>query len=263
VRETDRWADAVPVPVALTSVDGVALHADWYPADAPAAPMDERRVAPVVVLVHGVTGHARSPEFCFAIARWRTVAHVLALELRGHGRSAGLSTLGAWEHLDVAAALDHVAAYLPGAPVWLVGIGLGGAACLNAAVGAGPELAGVVTVSAPAWPDYTSPAGRRLERRCRTRAGRLLLRTMLATRVAPTIPCAPEPADNAALVRAPLILVHDPADPVVGAFHAIELHTEAHEPKELWWVSDAGHGNALLSPMVVGRLTARFAAGPG
>ena len=57
--------------------------------------------------------------------------------------------------------------------------------------------------------------------------------------------------------------MHDPADPVVGAFHAIELHTEAHEPKELWWVGDAGHGNALLSPMVVGRLTARFAAGAG
>ena len=92
-----------------------------------------------------------------------TWAHVVALDLRGHGRSAGRSTFGVAEPADVAAAVAAGRALAPGLPVVALGISLGGASALFAA-GGGSPLAGVIAVSAPAWRDLTSPAGVRLAR---------------------------------------------------------------------------------------------------
>ena len=104
----------------------------------------------------GFSNWSRSWEVHAAVDELSTWAHVVALDLRGHGRSAGRSTFGVAEPADVGAAVAAGRTLAPGLPVVALGISLGGASALLAA-GGGTPLAGVVTVSAPAWRDLDQP----------------------------------------------------------------------------------------------------------
>lgn len=80
-----------------------------------------------VVLVHGFSHSSRTPRIHAFARRLAQDVHVVVPDLRGHGRSGGVCTLGAEEPLDVAAA---VAAAPRDQPVVTVGVSLGGAAAL-------------------------------------------------------------------------------------------------------------------------------------
>ena len=72
--------------VRLLAADGTDLAATWLPgphADAPA-----------VVLAHGFAAHRRKPAYARLADGLADHAHVLALDLRGHGHSRGHTTLG-------------------------------------------------------------------------------------------------------------------------------------------------------------------------
>ena len=126
----------------LSAADGVPISAARLtgPPDAPA----------VVVLVHGFLNSSRSP-LVHGFARMLAArAHVVAPDLRGHGRSGGRVTLGALEPLDVDAAVGAAREAWPDLPVVTVGTSLGGIAVLRHA-GLVGGVAGTVAISAPAF----------------------------------------------------------------------------------------------------------------
>jgi len=234
----------------LLTEDGVRLSGARLqgPADAPGT----------VVLVHGFAHSSRTPRvhaFAHSLAR---DLHVVVPDLRGHGASAGLATLGTKEPLDVAAA---VAAAPPGLPVVTVGISMGAAAVLLHAGTLG-GVAGVVAISSPAWSQaWDTPSTVRIRRAVTSRAGREFMARVLHTRVAPS--CEPVPDSRHLVARiAPAftLVVHDPDDHYFGRDHAEAIHAWADEPKDLWLLPGAGHGTDVLTPAFAGRLVAELRA---
>jgi pimeloyl-ACP methyl ester carboxylesterase len=254
-RGVSRWARSYPLApryrapataLRLRSADGTSLAAVRVPGP-------EDAIASLVV-VHGFSNWSRSREIHRFVGRASSWAHVVVLDLRGHGRSGGRSTMGQKEPWDVAAAVAAAQAFAPEVPVVAVGVSLGGVSSLLAA-GRGSPMAGVVSVSAPAWRDLTSPSGARLSRWLSTRRGRVLLLALSGTRV--DISAAePERVDTAVAAIAPrfVVIVHDPEERVFGPEHAEALFMWAGEPKALWWTPGLGHGRSMLTPELVERV---------
>lgn len=247
-----------PQRVALVAADGVRLVAAKL-----AGPPD---ALATVVLVHGFVNSSRTPAV-------HAFAHLLADEvdviipdLRGHGASEGSCTLGRDEPLDVAAA---VAAADPDKPIVTLGVSLGGAAALLHAASEPRAVAGVIAVSAPAWWGGLATEGAvRIERWTSTARGRLVLRSLLRTRLGPT---AGGPGCDVGELMPRIspsftIIAADPEDWYFGPEHAERLYASCSEPKELWWYDDAGHGTDLLTTAfaarLLGELAARLGAAP-
>ncbi|MEA2685134.1 MAG: hypothetical protein QOE93_329, partial [Actinomycetota bacterium] len=145
-----------------------------------------------VVFAHGFVHSSRTPRVhAFAHLLARRV-HVIVPDLRGHGASGGLCTLGLEEPLDVAAA---VAAADPSLPVVTLGISLGAAAVLlHAGVRGG--VAGVIAISPPAWSGrWDTPGTKRVARWACSPAGRQVLARLLHTRIAQQFPPVPDAQD--------------------------------------------------------------------
>ena len=109
----------------LSSRDGTRLHLRVHECAAPRA---------ALLIVHGLGEHAaRYDEFAAFLATSHAVS-TFAVDLRGHGRSAGQRGHTArLAHFldDVAAAHDHVAGALPAVPVFLLGQSMGGLVVLR------------------------------------------------------------------------------------------------------------------------------------
>lgn len=210
-----------------------------------------------VVLVHGLVHSSRTPGIhAFAHLLARSV-HVLVPELRGHGRSEGVSTLGRDEPLDVDAAV--AAARSGGLPVVTVGVSLGGAAVLLHAGTLG-GVAGAVAISSPAWwGAWDTPSTQRVRRYAMTPAGRVVLARVLRTRIAARCHGVPDSRDVvSAIAPAFTLVVHDPNDHYFGREHAETIYRWAREPKGLWLEDGRGHGTDLLTPDLADRLVAEL-----
>jgi len=230
--------------LSLVTSDGVALSGGRLagPPDAPAT----------IVLVHGLMHSARNPRvYAFAHLLARRM-NVIVPDLRGHGRSGGLSSLGRYEPLDVEAAVRSAPA---GLPVVTVGLSLGGAAVFLHA-GTYHDVAGVVGISAPAWwGSWDTPSTGRIERAITSPVGRFLLARLLRTRVVANCEGVPDSRELvASIAPAFSIVVHDPADHYFSEEHAQRIYEWAGEPKELWWMPDHGHATDLLTPALADRL---------
>ena len=230
--------------LALLTDDGVRLSAARVqgPPDA----------IGTVVLVHGFSQSSRMPRIhAFAHALARRV-HVIVPDLRGHGASGGVSSMGPKEPLDVKAAVE---AADPSLPVVTIGISLGGAAVLLHA-GTFRGVAGVVAISAPAWwGAWDTPATKRIQRYAMTAAGRRFLAVFMRTRIAEICEGVPHAeAQAAAIAPAFTIVVADPADHYFSEEHPQTLYRWANEPKDLWLLPGTGHGTDLLSPAFTARL---------
>ncbi len=200
-------------PLTLRTADGIDLAADAWLTPEPATS--------AVVLVHGFTAHRRDPSVVAMAHELRAAGHaVVAYDMRGHGESQGLCTLGDREALDVAAAT--VAARDLAPRVVVVGASLGAIAVLRYAVD-DPDLAGVVTVSSPAQWKLRSPRAALAAVLTRTGVGRRLARR-LGARLDPTWRRTEPPDELAARLTVPLAVVHGTDDRFMPTTEAQILH---------------------------------------
>jgi alpha-beta hydrolase superfamily lysophospholipase len=217
--------------VALRTRDGVTLRGDLL--HGPAGPCGG---GPAVLLLHGFAAHRRKPAYARLATRLAQDLAVLALDLRGHGGSAGRSSLGDAEVHDVRAAC----AWLRRAGhdrVVLIGASMGATAAIRAA-GQTPGIAAAVcSISAPAAfvGAGGAPAVAALGRMMTSPPWRWALQAALRVRVARAWGA---PASSEALVGAispvPLLLVHGADDAWFAVEHLDRLCRAAGEPTAVW-----------------------------
>jgi len=243
----------------LLTADGVPIVAWHDPASVPS----ERADRPLAfVVVHGFTVDARRPGVRAVVAGLRPHGGVVSFDLRGHGLSGGVSTVGDREVEDVAAAVGWARA-LGYRRVVTVGFSLGAAVAVrHAALFRGPDSAGpvdaVVSVSAPSRWHYRRTAPMRLVHLgIETPVGRAVLARWFGTRVAAAGWCpAPEPPDALAgrIAPVPLLVVHGDADRYFPLDHARWLARAAGPTVDSWEVAGFGHAEASAGADLVGRI---------
>lgn len=122
--------------VQLRTADGVAIAGTWHEVPGP---------APAVVLVPMYT-RTRDDWRGFAERLQASGFSTLAIDLRGHGGSGGVSTPAPAMALDVRAAIDFLAARASVRAIGVVGASLGASVALLAAADA-PLVHGVAMIS--------------------------------------------------------------------------------------------------------------------
>lgn len=241
---------------ALRTADGVDLAASYLHGPAEGGP--------AVALLHGFGAHHRKPRTALLAERLAEFGAVLALDLRGHGRSGGRCTLGDREELDALAALEWLRAR---GHDWvaLLGLSMGGAAVIRAAGsasthGVAPPDAVCAVSTAARWGLRTSRPMVTIERLPVWTTGRAVVRGLLRTRLARGWSFPEEPLLRVGRIApAPLLLVHGVDDHFFGPDQAELLYVNAGEPKTLW-LEPAGFGHAEdgLSPAFCARLLQAF-----
>lgn len=233
--------------VSLTTSDGIRLTSQHW---------DSGLRDLGCVVAHGFTGSSRTADVQ-AISRALAAegAGVLAIDFRGHGRSGGLSTVGAEEIHDVAAAVawlrehgyKHVA---------VLGWSMGGSAVLRYA-GLGGDADAVVSISSPGrWYERGTRPMRIVHWLCETHTGHLALRLGRRTRMAgphwDPVPAAPH--EVAGLISpTPLLIVHGDADHYLPLPHAQLLH-DAAPGAAIWIEAGMGHAESATTPELVARI---------
>jgi uncharacterized protein len=233
----------------IVTEDGTRLEGSYLagPATSPTA----------VLLLHGFAANRRKPAYARLADGLAEAVPVLALDLRGHGGSAGVCTLGDHEVADVRAGIAWLRA-LGHHHVTTVGLSMGATAALHAA-SLGARTDAVVTISAPAWfrevPD-TEPL-RRLHAVWQRPAARAGLRVALGVRLAgpESWRSPPHPAEMVARVPQPLLVVHGADDAYFPPSDADALAAAAGGRVALWQEPIGfGHAEDGLSHEVIGRL---------
>ena len=210
------------------------------------------------VVVHGFTGHADRPAVRAIVAGLRRHGGVVSLDLRGHGRSGGLSSVGQYEVLDLAAAVGWARA-LGYRRLVTVGWSLGATVVLQHGARHCGEQA-VVAVSGPSRWYYRGTRPMWLLHHAVTRrTGRWVLRTWFRTRVDPARwDPVPEPPDVvvARIAPVPLLLVHGDADHYFPLDHPRRLAQAAGPAAQLWIEPGFGHAENSATPALVDRIGA-------
>lgn len=197
---------------AITTSDGVRLHAWWCRPSRPARA--------VVLLFHGNAGNL-ADRADMLVDLTRLSAEVLIVDYRGYGRSEGRpSERGLQADADAAWSFLTAERGTPPARVVLVGESLGGAVAIELASRAEP--AGLVVQSSfTSIPDMAAVHMPFIPR--------FLIRTRM---------------DSAAAighVSCPVLVIHSPRDEIVPYSMGRRLYDLAPEPKRWVEVPDAGH----------------------
>lgn len=226
--------------VTFVTADGVPLHA-WF------LPRPDRRRS--IVVLHGYRGD-KSQVLGVSCSLWRQGFNVLLFDFRGRGWSGPAPiSMGLWEVADLAAALDWVAARVPGAGIGLMGYSMGGVVALLG--GRDPRVGAIVTDSA-----FASQRG--VLEHVAERDSRAYLRGWVAGRrflpavewwhrrrgKPPFDAISPETA-AAQLGETPLLVIHGARDGVVPPAHAERLAAAAPS-SETWVVTGAHHCGAYF-----------------
>lgn len=231
----------------LEAADGVRLHALHRAASGPDA------LALGIVVVHGFTNHSGLPRVQRVIDRLHAFGGVVALDLRGHGRSEAVTTLGDAEIMDVDAAVAW-ARELGYRAVATVGFSMGGSVVLRqAAIGEQP-IDAVVSVSAPAFWYYRGTRVMRLLHHVVERpAGRAVMRArgvrITSQEWTEPLPLTPEQAAGQ-LGQTPLLIVHGTVDHYFPVEHAHALYRAAvsagNPDVDLWVVDGFAHAESAI-----------------
>ncbi len=218
------------------------------------------------VLVHGFTGNWREERVQKVIGRLRQFGGVIAIDMRGHGRSEGWSTVGKSEVLDVVAAVEW-ARELGYPRVVSTGFSMGGAVVLREAglSAAGDLDAGmvdaVVSVSAPAFWYYRGTRIMRVVHRLvQTRTGRLAMRvggTRISGEGWEDPPPTPPYEAASMLGTIPLLVVHGDVDRYFPVEHPRAIHESARDSgvrTDLWLEPGFGHAESAISTEILDRI---------
>lgn len=217
----------------LITADGVKLRCRYWSADTARA---------VVVLAHGFTGSCDNPAVVRQAQALRSAGFdVLSYDSRGHGGSGGQCALGDLESYDVAAAVAR--ARRTGLDVVLVGASMGAVAALRYAASGDDELAGVVSISAPAtWRTPRSVPGALVIGLARTRLGRQIARHHLHVRIAPNWAAPPSPSELVRRIVVPVAFVHGDRDRYIPTSDALAIYQACSSPhRRLDVVPGMGH----------------------
>lgn len=237
-----------PVPHARTIVteDGVPIDAAHLPGDPELG----------IVLAHGFTLNWQRPAVWRVATRLNEFGGVVTFDFRGHGRSGGVSTVGDKEIMDVDVAAGY-ARELGYRRIATVGFSMGGSIVLRHA-GLIGGIDAVVSVSSPGYWYYRGTRPMRLVHLAvENRAGRLIAKTVLKTRISSGKwnPVPLPPADAAALIApTPLLIVHGDKDEYFPLDHAQRLFDAAHDPKDLWLIPGFGHAESGAGPAIIKRI---------
>jgi pimeloyl-ACP methyl ester carboxylesterase len=247
----------------LVTDDGVPIDAIHLPGSQDLA----------IVLAHGFTLSWQRPAVWQAATWLNAAGGVVTFDFRGHGRSGGLSTLGDREIMDLAVAVAY-ARELGYERVAAVGFSMGASVVVRyAGLMGGVDAA--VSVSGPGrWYYRGTLPMRRVHWAVERRAGRLITRAWLKTRVSPARwdPVPLPPAEAAARISPiPFLVVHGDRDVYFPVEHAEQLYEAAREPRELWVVPGFGHAESGADAGLVGQIGRwvrqavglMVAAGPG
>jgi pimeloyl-ACP methyl ester carboxylesterase len=255
VDHTSRAAQVTPVPVSATTADGVRIAGVHLSREASGG-------GTALVVAHAFTHHVRHPTTRKLLTTLATAAPVVALDMRGHGRSGGRNTVGDRETLDLDAAVA-TARRLGYERVTTIGFSLGAAVALCQAAGGAHRPDAVVAVSSPArWYSRETAAMRRLHWLLEQPHGRLAAR-MIGVRLDSgweVVP--PSPVEVVARIEVPLLLVHIAGDRYFSAAHARALAAASGERAELWEEPGDGHGESGTHPELARRI-ARWALAAG
>ena len=199
--------------ITLATEDGIALSS-WY--------LPPRGRRPVILYCHGNGGHIGYRRT--RLARFAQEGYgVLLLEYRGYGGNPGLPCEQGL-YADAAAALDFlISEGIPSERVALYGMSLGTGVAVRLAA---CREVGAVILEAP----FTSIAA-------------------AAQWHYPFVPCLWLVRDRFASlslierVRAPKLILHGGRDRIVPVHFGRALLARACEPKEGWFVAEAGHGD--------------------
>jgi dipeptidyl aminopeptidase/acylaminoacyl peptidase len=217
--------------VRFTTDDGVTLDGWLIPA--------ARETRSAVILLHGFSWH-RVPWLSLFVPWLQRRYHVLQFDFRGHGASdAAAITLGTAERQDVAAAVRFLAGRGLG-PIALYGISMGAATAILAA----PELPVAAVVADAAYADLRHPIANRM-REMRLPFADISSRIVVVGAAVRARTRLLSPIDRVADV-APrgLLLIAPRQDRLVDWRQSVRLYESAGEPKELYVVDGAGHGEA-------------------
>jgi pimeloyl-ACP methyl ester carboxylesterase len=228
----------------LRTADGERLAASHVPHAGDTA----------VVVAHGFSGTHTKPWQALVARGLARHAGVVAFDFRGHGRSSGVSTLGELEVLDVDAAVAWARA-LGYANVVTCGWSMGASCVLrHAALSGGVDA--VVSVSATSrWRVRDTKPMRRLHWIVERRAGRVVGRHYLKTRLATHWEDEPEsPVEVVGRVRVPLLIVHGDRDSYFPLEHPRALYAAANEPKEMWLVNGFAHAESGATGPLLDRI---------
>ncbi|WP_084557736.1 alpha/beta hydrolase [Hamadaea tsunoensis] len=258
----------------LITSDGVAIDAHHDPGPAPLSPPSAGRLTSgesvepartesvepartAFVVAHGFTGTWRKPATRRAAAVFARYGGVVTFDFRGHGRSAGGSTVGALEIHDLEAAVGW-ARELGYDKIVTVGFSMGASVVVrHAALVRG--VAAAVAVSGPArWYYRGTPPMRRVHLVIENPVGRMVSRVFLRTRIAgggawDPVPEAPFEVSGR-IAPAPLLVVHGDADAYFPVEHAHQLYDAAEPPKELWIEAGFGHAENAAPPELLDRV---------
>ncbi len=228
----ENWED-----VSFLSPDGLRITA-WFVPPKPAAK------GATIIYVHGMGGN-RGQLLHDAALLYESGFGALLIDFRNNGNSEGeMTTLGLYEPLDVHGAVDYLLTRPEVDPnrIGILGHSMGGATTIIAAAQIS-EIAAVVAQSA-----YTS-----LEDN--------ISQSFQALTGLPPFPFAPlviwfseHEADAplksvspisviAEIAPRPLLLVHGELDALISVENAHNLYAAAQEPKSLYILPNAEHGN--------------------
>ncbi len=191
-----------------------------------------------VVLMHGVRADRRS-----MIGRARFLSRhgysVLLFDFQAHGESPGEAiTFGHREARDAQAAVAFLESKIPGEPIGVIGVSLGGAASVLA-----PEPLPVdAMVLEAVYPDIEQA----VENRLRMRLGELgsLAAPLLTLQLRPRLGVDPDrlrPVDGIGTVRCPVMIVAGAKDEHTTLSDSERLFRAAPSPKSLWVIPGAAH----------------------
>ncbi len=217
----------------LVTADGVKLHGRYWSTETARA---------VVVLAHGFAGSCDNVAVVRQAEALRSAGFaVVSYDSRGHGRSEGQCALGDLESYDIAAAVAR--AKRIGLDVILVGASMGAVAALRYAAGGDDELAGVVSISAPAtFRTPLSGPGALVIGLARTRIGRQIAKHHLHVRIAPTWNAPAFPSELVRGIVVPLAIVHGDRDRYIPTSDAQAIYQACNSPyRHLDLVPGMGH----------------------